>query len=151
GAPVTLPRAIGPYEVVRELGRGGMGVVLQARAPDGRDVAVKVLLDPNKTGAADRFEREGRLLKSLGEAEGFVPLVDSGDSPFGPWIAMPFVSGGTLRSRLAKGRLDLAEAIAVAIAISRAVGRAHERGIVHRDLKPDNVLFTDAGRPLVAD
>jgi hypothetical protein len=128
-----------------------MGVVLHARAPDGRDVAVKVLLDPNKTGAADRFERERRLLEALGEAEGVVPLVDSGDSPFGPWIAMPFVSGGTLRSRLVKGRLDLPETITIAIAIARAVGRAHERGIVHRDLKPENVLFTDAGRPLLAD
>jgi hypothetical protein len=128
-----------------------MGVVLHARAQDGRDLAVKVLLDPNKTGAADRFERERRLLVALGEAEGFVPLLDSGVSPFGPWIAMPFVGGGTLRDRLSRGRLDLREAIAVAIEIARAIGRAHERGIVHRDLKPENVLFTDTGRPLIAD
>ena len=60
-----------------------------------------------------RFERERRLLASLGEEEGFVPLLDFGDSPRGPYLVMPFLGGGTLRDKLRKGRLSLEESIAV--------------------------------------
>ncbi|HZU97334.1 MAG TPA: protein kinase, partial [Planctomycetota bacterium] len=90
---------IGPYELLDEVGRGGAAVVFRARSADGTTVAVKVLqrTDPQ---ALARFERERRLLASLGEAEGFVPLLDAGASPQGPYLVMPFVSGGTLRARL---------------------------------------------------
>src|SRR5205823_3627351 len=90
---------IGPYETEREIGRGGMGVVVRGRGPDGRDVAIKLLLHANVDAVA-RFERERRLLGSLGENEGFVPLLDAGDSQRGPYIVMPFVPGGTLRNRM---------------------------------------------------
>src|SRR5947209_19278289 len=103
-----------------------MGTVLRARAPDGRDVAVKVL---NPSGDAARFERERRLLESLGEAEGFVPLLDAGRIEEGPYIVMPFVSGGTLRTRLEEGRLDVGETIELAKTLARALARAHDKGI----------------------
>ncbi len=141
---------IGPYEVLGELGRGGMGLVYRVRAPDGRDVALKLLLQRGQAHFA-RFDRERRLLMSLGEQDGFVGLLDAGVAPEGAWLLMPFVPGGTLRQRLAKGPLGIDETIALGVELARALGAAHARGIVHRDVKPENVLFTATGRALLAD
>jgi WD40 repeat protein len=142
---------LGDYEVEGELGRGGMGVVLRARTPDGRNVAIKVLSSTGARAAVDRFQRERRLLGSLGEEQGFVPLLDAGDSPRGPFLVMPFVSGGTLRDRMERGPLPLPDVVSIGRALATAMGKAHALGIVHRDLKPENVLFTAEGAPLVAD
>ncbi len=141
---------LGPYEVLGELGRGGMGVVLRARAPDGTVVAVKCLHSAKETAVA-RFEREERLLATLGEEAGFVPIIDAGESPRGPYLVMPLVGGGTLRSRLQKGPLGVAETVALGRTLAVAAGKAHALGIIHRDLKPENVLYTTAGVPLLAD
>ena len=141
---------VGRYEVLGEIGRGGMGVVYRARSPEGREVAVKVLLRADKA-AKERFARERRLLASLGETEGFVPVLDAGEHEQGSYIVMPLLAGGTLRDRLRRGPLPVAEAVSLVSRIARGVGAAHERGIVHRDLKPENILFTTAGAPLVAD
>jgi tetratricopeptide (TPR) repeat protein len=140
---------IGAYEVVSEIGRGGMGVVLRARTASG-EFAVKVL---TKTTADDlaRFEREKRLLASFGEAEGFVPFLDAGTSSRGPYLVMPFLTGGTLRARLARGPLGIEETLALGRTLAQALGRAHARGIVHRDLKPENVLFDQNGKALLSD
>src|SRR5579884_197201 len=116
-----------------------MGTVFQARAPGGSAVAIKVLHRATEE-AHVRFDRERRLLSALGETEGFVPLVDAGRSPQGPFIVMPFVEGGTLRERLAReGALPLEDAERIARLLARALGRAHRLGIVHRDVKPENV------------
>ncbi len=148
---------IGPYEVLDEIGRGGMGAVYKARAPDGREVAVKVLLNAHGDGVA-RFERERRLIGSFTARDGFVPLIDSGVFEAGPYIVMPFLAGGTLRDRLERGPLAIEETIALGVALASALGRAHARGVVHRDLKPENVIYPDAGAedgraatPLIAD
>jgi hypothetical protein len=141
---------IGPYEVVATLGKGGTGVVHAARSPDGRAVAVKVLRRCDGEIVA-RFERERRLLAALGEAEGFVPLLDAGTTPEGPYLVMPLVPGGTLRRKLEAGRLAIDETVALGRRLGLALGAAHARGIVHRDMKPENVLFTAGGLPLVAD
>ena len=140
---------VGPYEVLDELGRGGMGVVFRVRGPSG-EAALKVLhrADP---AAFARFERERRLLGAFGEEHGFVGLLDAGSSPEAAWLVMPFVPGGTLRARLEAGPLGVEETVALGIALGTALGAAHERGIVHRDVKPENVLFTAEGRPLLAD
>ncbi len=141
---------LGPYEVQEVIGRGGLGTVFRARSPAGEDVALKLL---GKTGAAGiaRFERERRLLGSFTARDGFVPLLDAGTSPEGPWIVMPLLHGGTLRERLARGPLGVAATLELGATLARAMATAHERGIVHRDLKPENVLFEASGRPLVAD
>jgi WD40 repeat protein/serine/threonine protein kinase len=145
-------RTLGSYIIIDELGRGGMGVVYRARARDGRTVAVKVLPAFIARGdSLDRFGREVRLLGSLGEDQGFVPLLDSGSSPTGPFFVMPLIEGGTLRNRIEAGPLTVADAVALGIALGRTLGVAHRAGIVHRDLKPENILYTKEGRPLVSD
>ena len=141
---------IGPYEVLSELGRGGMGAVYRASTADGNIVAVKVLL-ALETGRLARFERERRLLAIFTAQDGFVPLLDAGVCEVGPYVVMPLLEGGTLRARLLKGALGIEETAELAHLLARAVGRAHGRGVVHRDLKPENILFTREGRPLVAD
>src|SRR5271156_6386289 len=88
---------LGAYEIVKQVGAGGMGVVYHARSPDGRDVAVKVLRKGSKAG---RFEREQRLLEALGEEQGFVPILDAGESPRGLYYVMPLLGGGVLRARI---------------------------------------------------
>ncbi len=141
---------VGPYEVLNELGRGGMGVVYRVRAPDGREAALKLLLKADET-AFSRFERERRLLESLGEDSGFVGLLDAGRSPQGAWLVMPYVPGGTLRRRIRDAPLGVEETVALGIELATALGLAHARGIVHRDVKPENVLFSASGRALLAD
>ncbi len=139
---------IGPYEVLDELGRGGMGVVHRARSADGRLVALKVFAGHDQ---ADSFEREVRLLGSFSQAEGFVPVLDSGTENGRCFLVMPLLPGGSLRARLQKGGVAVADAVAIVARVAFAMGRAHARGIVHRDLKPENVLFDASGAPLVAD
>jgi tetratricopeptide (TPR) repeat protein len=141
---------IGPYEVLSELGRGGMGVVYRVRGPSGQEAALKLLSNVSAESFA-RFERERRLLAALGEEQGFVGLLDAGVSAEGAWLVMPFLPGGTLRQKLEAGPLGVPEAVALGIELAQALGAAHERGIVHRDVKPENVLFTAAGQPLLAD
>ncbi|MEZ0227655.1 MAG: serine/threonine-protein kinase, partial [Planctomycetota bacterium] len=141
---------VGPYEIVAPLGTGGAGTVFRARSADGREVAVK-LLHRSDTEAFARFDRERRLLAELGEAQGFVPLLDAGASGGVPYIVMPLLAGGTLRKRLEGGALSIEETVRLGAELARALGRAHARGVVHRDVKPENVLFAHPTRPLVAD
>ncbi|HZV02646.1 MAG TPA: serine/threonine-protein kinase, partial [Planctomycetota bacterium] len=148
-APPRSGTRFGEFEALEVVGRGGSGIVHKGHGPRGETVAIKVLQDQSP-GSRARFERERRILGLLGEAEGFVPLLATGETERGVYVVMPFVGGGTLRDRIARG-MGVEDALAIVRAIARAMSHAHERGIVHRDLKPDNVLFTEKGVPLVAD
>ncbi len=141
---------IGSYDIISQLGRGGSGIVYLARGPDGAEVALKVLKRQSPETRA-RFERERSMLSRFDEASGFVPLLDAGESPEGPFVVLRLMRGGTLRERLAKGPLGVDEAVALVTSLGRAIGKAHALGIVHRDLKPENVLFDAAGQPLIVD
>jgi WD40 repeat protein len=127
-----------------------MGVVYRARSAKGEEVAIKVLLRLDADGLA-RFERERRLLGEFTARDGFVPLLDSGVAAEGPYLVMPLLRHGTLRTRLHRGALGVAETLELGRSLGRALAKAHARGIVHRDLKPENILFDDRGEPLVAD
>jgi tetratricopeptide (TPR) repeat protein len=141
---------LGDYDVVREIGRGGMGVVYEVRAADGRPFALK-LLPTHDPETRERALREQKIAATLGEAEGFVPIVAAAELREGLALVMPLLRGGTLAQRLARGPLATDEALSLARSLARALAQAHARGIVHRDLKPANVLFGERGEPLISD
>jgi eukaryotic-like serine/threonine-protein kinase len=172
GQPRVQPTHIGPYRLVRELGRGGMGRVYLAR--DTRsdvEVAVKQL----RAGglAARGLRREFRTLSRL-RHPGVVAVLDHGLDDAVPWYAMELLQGHTLRSRmpgrrrpaltfdplldleepapqLGAGSGELPEALSAVGRICLALAFLHGEGVVHRDLKPDNVVFRDRHSPVLVD
>jgi serine/threonine-protein kinase len=148
-----VPRQFGQYELVGELGRGGMGVVYLARHPAlGRRVALKLLLRGELASDEDR----ARLRAEAGAAARLshphvAQVYETGDADGQPYIAMQYVPGGTLASRLANGPLPPLEAAALLLPVCRAVAAAHAQGVLHRDLKPSNILIDEGGRPYVTD
>jgi tetratricopeptide (TPR) repeat protein len=128
-----------------------MGTVFRARRPDGAEVAVKITNLAAERDVLLAFDRERRLLATLGEQDGFVPVLDSGVEGERAFLVMPLLTGGTLRDRMNGKPFSVKEAAELVQELARAMGRAHARGIIHRDLKPANVLFTSKGRPLIAD
>src|SRR5215470_16057759 len=133
----------GRYEILRELGRGGMATVYLARdVKHDRSVAVKVL-NP-ELGAvlgAERFLSEIKVTAQL-QHPNLLPLFDSGDANGFLYYVMPYVEGETLRARLNREKqLSVGAAVGIATGVTFALAYAHERGVVHRDLKPENILF----------
>jgi len=151
--PDPLAAALaGRYVIERELGRGGMASVYQARAPGRAEpVAIKVM-NPNVADALDskRFIREMGVAASLDHPL-IVPLIDSGRAGDVLFYVMPCVSGESLYERLQRERrLPVPEALGIARDVATALGYAHERGVLHRDVKPENILLA-RGRALIAD
>ncbi|MGI8939411.1 MAG: protein kinase domain-containing protein [Iamia sp.] len=143
------------YRVTRRLGRGGMGVVDLAVAPDGREVALKRLSlhgTPEEIARARaRIRREAEVLGSL-DHPGIVRLLDLVDEGDDVILVMPFLSGGSLHDRVAThGPLGLDAVEVLADRLLDALAAAHRQGVVHRDIKPENVLFTEAGEPRLVD
>ena len=143
---------IGPYRVIGTIGRGGMGVVLEARHTRVGQRAALKLLSPDRRAAVDRtavrrFLSEVDALSRL-EHPGLVRILDCGESPaHGPWIAMEYVAGEVLRARVERTAgagqvVPVATALRLTRRIASAVAGSHHAGIVHRDLKPDNVMVT---------
>jgi tetratricopeptide (TPR) repeat protein/tRNA A-37 threonylcarbamoyl transferase component Bud32 len=133
----------GTYTLERELGGGGMSRVFVAEEHRlGRKVVVKVLT-PELAAAisTSRFEREIRVAASLQQAN-IVPVLAAGDLDGLPYYTMPYVEGESLRARLGRGTISIAEAVSILRDVSRALVYAHEHGVVHRDIKPDNVLLS---------
>jgi TolB-like protein len=142
----------GRYDVLRELGRGGMALVFLARdMKHDRPVAIKVLR-PDLAAAigAERFLREIEIAARLQHPH-ILPLYDSGEAGDLLYYVMPYVEGESLRDRLKReGPLPLADALAVARDVAAALTYAHARGVVHRDIKPENILLS-GGQAIVAD
>jgi len=149
-----LSRNIGPYEIKRELGQGGMGTVYLARDPRlGRKVAIKVLqpkfyMDDPEFSA--RFEREARIIASLSHSS-IVPIYEFGDDGEWRYIVMPYMIGGSLRDRLKRGVLPLEEVAQIINRIGSALDKAHSKGIYHRDVTPGNILFSEEGEAFLSD
>ena len=139
------------YEIVEEIGRGGMGTVYLARDLNlDRDVALKVLNDAAEPDAVERMRREARILARL-EHPGIVPVHDVGTLPDGRvFYAMKRVRGERLDAFAAR-TASLPERLRVFVRICEAVAFAHAHGVVHRDLKPQNVMVGSFGEVLVLD
>jgi serine/threonine-protein kinase len=142
---------LGPYEILALAGAGGMGEVYKARDTRlDRTVAIKIL-SPSLAADAqfrERFDREARAISRI-EHPHICALYDVGEQGGTAYLVMQFLEGETLAERLRRGPLPLQQALATAIEIASALGRAHQAGIVHRDLKPGNILLTKAGARLL--
>ena len=152
--PVVPGDRIGPYEIESELGAGGMGIVYKARDTRlGRVVALK-LLPPELTrdeAAKARFVQEAKAASVL-DHPSICTLFDIGDTDEGQlYLAMAYYEGETLKQKLARGPLPIADAVAIAIEIAQGLEEAHAAGIVHRDIKPPNVMFGKDGRAKIVD
>jgi serine/threonine-protein kinase len=146
-APLLVGRKVGKYEIVRVLGRGGMGTVYEAlNTSIGKRVAMKFVdasLSRNKDAVA-RFQREAQAASAV-ESAHIVEIFDAGTTDDElPFIVMELLRGEDLGHRIKRsGRLEVDEALPIVAQILRGLHRAHEAGIVHRDLKPDNVFLVD--------
>jgi predicted Ser/Thr protein kinase len=151
--PSIVGRRIGPYDVTREIGRGGMGVVYLAHDTRlGRDVAIKALphaqaADPHRR---ERLRREARAAAALTHA-GIATVYALEEASGELYLVTEYIRGETLREELARGPLSFDTWLATALALAAAIGAAHAQGIVHRDLKPENVIRTRAGAVKVLD
>ncbi len=146
---------IGRYEIIRELGKGGMATVYLARDPSfGRRVAIKVLPRHmlHETEFRARFEREAKIIAAL-EHPYIVPVYDYGeDADAGqPFIVMRYMPGGTLAERISGQPMPLAEIIPIVQRLAEALDEAHSHEVVHRDLKPSNVMFDGKGNAFLSD
>ncbi|MEZ6187276.1 MAG: serine/threonine-protein kinase [Planctomycetota bacterium] len=149
-----MQRVFGPYRILAELSRGGMGIVYRAvrETPPGREVALKVLAgrDVPET-ARTRFRREGEALARL-RHPGIVGVHEVGEVGGVPFLALELIPGQTLRERVeTAGPLSPAVAAALAAGLADAVGAMHAQGILHRDLKPSNVILDPEGRARLID
>jgi len=142
-APETLQRDLPAFELVREVGKGSMGIVFEAKLrATGETVALKVL-PPSLTlteRALARFLREGRIMARVRHPD-IVRFLDQGTQGRLHWFAMEFVAGVTLEQRLRVGPLPVHQACAIAARVGRALQFAHEHGVVHRDVKPGNLIL----------
>jgi serine/threonine-protein kinase len=152
GAPDAAVQVPG-YEVLEELGRGGMGVVYKARQLGlKRLVALKMILAAEHAGPQQRarFRTEAEAVARC-QHPNIVQIHDIGEHQGRPYFSLELVEGGSLEKRLVAHSFTAHQAARLIETLARAVQVAHRRGIVHRDLKPANILLTAEGEPKIAD
>ncbi|WNG63109.1 protein kinase [Archangium gephyra] len=138
------------YELIRELGSGGMGTVFLARDTRlGRRVAIK-FLHTQDADVTKRFILEARTTARCSH-ENIVIIYEVGESQAGPFMVLEFLEGQPLMKVMGKQRLPPSRAVELMVPVVRALACAHEQGIVHRDLKPENIVVTNAGAIKVLD
>ncbi len=149
-----IGKSLGKYQVTRVLGRGGMGVVLQAHDPViGRDVAIKVLADhlAADSTALGRFLVEAKTAGQINHPN-VAAIHDAGQEGEARFLVMELVPGGSLAGRLEEqGPLSVLEATRALVDACRGIGSAHAASLIHRDIKPDNFLITPAGKLKLSD
>ncbi|MCC7422162.1 MAG: protein kinase [Planctomycetaceae bacterium] len=146
-------RKLDRYEIVRKLGRGGMGAVYQARDKQlDRLVAIKVpFTEYLDSGLRERFFREARASAAVSH-RGICQVHDIGSTDGYPYLTMAFIEGETLAARIARvGRIPLDESVRIVAALGEALDAAHAAGIIHRDLKPANIMIDRRGEPILMD
>ena len=129
------------YQIVREIGRGGMGVVYLAHDPVlDRDVAVKVVLpEMVSVQSVERFKREARVVAKM-DHHSIVSVHDSGEDQGSLFFVMPFVQGTNLRMLMRNETVTLGDLVEIGSQVASALEYAHVRGIIHRDIKPENSM-----------
>jgi eukaryotic-like serine/threonine-protein kinase len=158
--PEKAPAQIGPYTILNEIGRGGMGVVYLADRADGeyhKRVAIKLITSARpeshleQPGLNQRFRRERQILAQL-EHPGIARLLDGGATPSGEaYFVMEYVEGPPLLAWCDEHQLPIAQRLKLFLSVCDAVAYAHQKLIVHRDLKPGNILVTPSGDPKLLD
>ena len=150
--PGTWPSVPG-YEILEEVGRGGMGIVYKARqvALD-RIVALKMILPTGVAGPEQhaRFLREAKVMALL-QHPNVIQIHEAGSCNGRPFLAMEYVSGGSLTAKLAGRPMPPRKAAEMVAVLADAIQRAHQQGVIHRDLKPGNILLTIDGTPKIGD
>lgn len=145
----SLPRKLGHYTLLRQLGHGGMGVVYAARDERlDREVAVKMIAGLTDDSAVKRFWREARSAAAVSHPN-VCQIYEVDETPEGIYLAMELLAGEALDARLAKAALSPADAVGIALQMLSALAAMHERGLVHRDIKPSNVFLTPHGVKLL--
>ena len=152
-AALLIGKSIGPYQIVREIGRGGMGEVYLAEDSRlGRLVALKLLptfLSADEDRLA-RFKQEARIASALNHPN-ILTIYEIGQLDGRQFIAAEFIEGATLRERMKTGDVTLVEALEIASQVADALAAAHQAGIVHRDIKPENIMVRHDGYVKVLD
>jgi serine/threonine-protein kinase len=148
-----LPRRFGDYQLLDEIGRGGMGIVFRARQISlNRDVAVKMILRGPLASPSerDRFRAEAESAARL-DHPGIVPVYEVGEVDGRPYFSMKYIEGETLSDRLLRGPMPARYAARLLAEVSRAIQYAHTCGVLHRDLKPSNVIIDQDGHTHLTD
>src|SRR5205809_3194382 len=152
-ADLLVGRTIGHYKISERIGTGGMGdVYLATDITAGRKAALK-LLPTRFTGNPERlkrFQQEAHALVGLNHPN-ILTVYEIGEDHSTHYIASELIEGETLRQRLMRGRMEVGEAVDVAIQVASALAAAHETGIVHRDIKPENIMLRPDGYVKVLD
>src|SRR6266550_3097009 len=152
-ADLLVGRTIGHYKISKRIGTGGMGeVYLATDMTAGRKAALK-LLPERFTGDAERlkrFEQEARALVGLNHPN-ILTIYEIGEDHSTHYIASELIEGETLRQRLMQSRIEVSEAVDIAIQVASALAAAHETGIVHRDINPGNIMLRPDGYVKVFD
>jgi TolB-like protein/tRNA A-37 threonylcarbamoyl transferase component Bud32 len=148
------PWRLGNYEILEQIGCGGMGVIYRARQRHSRRiVAVKRVLSyrADSQGALQRFRREAQAVASL-DHPNILPIYEVSESEDGlPFFSMKFAEKGSLQENAASLRNEPRKCVQLMAKVADAVEYAHSRGVLHRDIKPGNILLNDRGEPLVSD
>ncbi len=153
GQATLVGERLGPYEILEEIGKGGMATVYRARQTSvDRDVAIKVIHRNlvHTPSAVQRFQREAKLIARL-EHPHILPIYDFDGAHEPPYIVMRYLDGGTLRDVMSKGALPHSEIVFVLRQVCSALDYAHRQGIIHRDIKPSNILIDREGNAFVND
>src|SRR2546421_12099865 len=145
---------LGHYEILEEIGRGGMGVIYRARQQHSRRiVAVKRILahEVNSHETLARFRREAEAVASL-DHPNILPIHEVSESEEGlPFFSMKYATGGSLRSAASALRNKPRECVQLMAKVTRGIAYAHGKGVLHRDLQPGNILLDENGEPMVSD
>src|SRR5437867_5706131 len=152
-ADLLVGRTIGHYKLSKRIGIGGMGdVYLATDITAGRKAALKLLPERFTSDAErlKRFQQEAHALVGLNHPN-ILTVYEIGEDHSTHYIASELIEGETLRQRLMRGRMEVGEAVDVAIQVASALAAAHETGIVHRDIKPENIMLRPDGYVKVLD